>query len=241
LAGNETPLLAVDQVHVFYGRIEALKGVSLEVDRGEFVTLIGANGSGKSTTLKAILGLQPASRGSISFLGREITRTAVESIVTRGIALVPEGRGSLAGMNVAENLELGAYHRRDDTGPDLEKVFQRFPVLAQKQHQLAGSLSGGEQQMLAIARAMMAAPKLLMMDEPSLGLAPIVVGNLFKTITGLRDEGFTILLAEQNAAKALQSADRGYVFETGRIALEGRVEDLRSDPNVRRAYLGGQA
>jgi branched-chain amino acid transport system ATP-binding protein len=231
-------MLNVEDLSVSYGRIEALKRVSLNVEKGELIALIGANGSGKSTTLKAILGVKTPHQGKILFMGRDITQKSVESIVASGIALVPEGRGILQLMTVAENLELGAYHRKDDLTQDLQSIFDRFPILRERKNQMAGTLSGGEQQMLAIARAMMASPKLLMMDEPSIGLAPLIVTHLFQTIVDLKRDGYTILLAEQNVHKTLRCADRGYVFEMGNVVLEGSAQDLIRQEAVRQAYLG---
>ena len=233
------PLLHINSISVSYGRIDALRDVNIHIKQGEFVTLIGANGSGKSTLLKAILGLQRASKGSIMFMGRDITRSSTESIVAQGISLVPEGRGVLPLMTVEENLELGAYHLKGNIGDKLEAVFARFPILRERRAQKAGTLSGGQQQMLAIARGMIATPKILMMDEPSLGLAPIIVTELFNTIGKLKREGFTILLSEQNALKALAYADRGYVFEVGSVVLEGTAQELIDNAQVRAAYLGG--
>jgi len=236
---NSPLMLKVENLSVSYDRIEALRQVSLQIEKGELIALIGANGSGKSTTLKAILGLKQANRGTIIFMGRDITKRSVENIVASGIALVPEGRGILQLMTVSENLDLGAYHRKDDISKDLKAVFDRFAVLHERRNQLAGTLSGGEQQMLAIARAMMASPRLLMMDEPSLGLAPLIVTHLFGTIVELKKDGYTILLAEQNVGKALRCADRSYVFEVGKIVLEGAAQELINNEMVRQAYLGG--
>lgn len=239
MAQNNEPILRIQDLSVSYGRIHAIKQVSLEVDKGEIVALIGANGSGKSTLLAAVLGIERADSGTILFKGRNITRRSTESIVASGIALVPEGRRILPMMTVMENLQLGAYQVKGDIGKYLDRVFDLFPVLDERRSSLAGTLSGGEQQMLAISRALVAAPALVMMDEPSLGLAPLIINELFDVIVNLRKEGHTILLAEQNARKALQCADRGYVFETGSIVLQGTSQELRSDPRVRQAYLGG--
>jgi branched-chain amino acid transport system ATP-binding protein len=238
LAETKETLLRVEDISAGYGRIEALHGVSLSVMRGEIVSLIGANGSGKSTLLKAVMGLLPISRGTIFFNCCDISRQSVESRVAHGIALVPEGRGVLAPMTVAENLALGAYHRRDDPDSDLNAVFVRFPILKEKIKQTAGNLSGGQQQMLAVGRAIMASPQLLLMDEPSLGLSPIVTSELFEAFVQMKKEGFTILLAEQNAKKALQCADRGYVFEIGRVIMEGTSDELQGNSIVQKAYLG---
>jgi branched-chain amino acid transport system ATP-binding protein len=232
-------LLDVSDVHTHYGTIEALKGVSLEVDEGEVVTLIGSNGAGKSTTLRSISGLTPASAGSITFDGEDITRRPAHEVVGFGIALSPEGRHVFPRMTVRENLELGAYMRsRQDTAEDLDRVFDLFPRLKEREKQKAGTMSGGEQQMLAIGRALMARPKLLMLDEPSMGIAPILVQRIYETIGEINRSGVAILLVEQNANYALDASTRGYVLETGRIALAGDSSELRDDPQVQRAYLG---
>ncbi|HEX5193055.1 MAG TPA: ABC transporter ATP-binding protein [Solirubrobacteraceae bacterium] len=232
-------LLEVDEIHTFYGSIEALKGVSLTVDEGEVVTLIGSNGAGKSTTLRSVSGLTPARRGRIMFDGREITRVPAHEVVSHGIALSPEGRHCFARMTVRENLDLGAHHRRGaGVGDDLERVFELFPRLRERERQKAGTMSGGEQQMLAIGRALMARPRLLMLDEPSMGIAPILVQRIYETITQINQDGVTILLVEQNANYALDASRRGYVLETGQIALSGVSDELRDDPEVQRAYLG---
>jgi branched-chain amino acid transport system ATP-binding protein len=233
------PVLKVQDLSVFYAQNEALKQVCLQIETGELVALIGSNGSGKTTLLKAILGLHRSKKGKIVFKERDITQWTVERIVASGIALVPEGRGVLPNMTVAENLELGGYNRKGDISKDLESVLCRFPILGKRRDKPGGTLSGGEQQMLAIARALMAAPMLLMMDEPSLGLAPLVISNLFKIIVEFKQEGFTILLAEQNAKKALGSADRGYVFEMGRIVVEASSQELLRNEAVSKVYLGG--
>lgn len=239
MAQTESKLLEVEGLVVHYGQIPAVTGIDLTVRPGEIVTLLGANGAGKSTTLKSILGIQPAQQGRISFRGRDITRRPTDKIVASGLALVPEGRGIIAEMSVEDNLELGAYHRTDDLGPALEKVFTWFPILKERKDQTGGTLSGGQQQMLAIGRAMMAGPDLIMMDEPSLGLAPIVVKELFQSIGRLREEGQAILLSEQNAKLALNISDRGYVFEKGRCVISGPSQELIADDGVRKAYLGG--
>jgi branched-chain amino acid transport system ATP-binding protein len=232
-------LLEVDEIHTHYGSIEALKGISLTVDEGEVVTLIGSNGAGKSTTLRSISGLTTASAGKISFNGHEITRIPAHEIVARGIALVPEGRHCFPRMTVRENLDLGAYKRRGDAvREDLQRVFDLFPRLEERERQKAGTMSGGEQQMLAIGRALMARPKLLMLDEPSMGIAPILVQRIYETIREINQQGVTILLVEQNANYALDLARRGYVLETGQVALANSSEQLRTDPDVQRAYLG---
>jgi branched-chain amino acid transport system ATP-binding protein len=232
-------LLEVEGIDVFYGRIQALRGVSLHVDEGEIVTLIGANGAGKTTTLRAISGLTPAGAGSIRIRGQDITRMQAEDIVTRGIGHAPEGRRIFARMSVRENLDLGAYIRRDgETRSDMERVYTLFPRLRERQGQLAGTLSGGEQQMLCIGRALMSRPKVLLLDEPSLGLAPLMVDTIFQVIREINAEGTTILLIEQNALKALGVAARGYVLETGRIVKEGPSKQLMESPDVQKAYLG---
>jgi branched-chain amino acid transport system ATP-binding protein len=241
LGKNRTPLLEVTSVSVSYGLISALKGVSIELFEGELVTLIGSNGAGKSTFLEAVLGVHHLDQGKVAFMGEDITHRPTDRIVARGIALCPEGRGILPSMSVLENLQLGAFHQRHYIQEGLEKVYDLFPVLQRRKEQRAGTLSGGEQQMLSIGRALMAAPKLLMLDEPSLGLAPIVVTEVFKIIKTLADRGHTILLAEQNAKKALQYASRGYVFETGKIVLQGSAQDLMHNDEVIRVYLGGRA
>jgi branched-chain amino acid transport system ATP-binding protein len=233
-------LLEVNEIHAHYGGIEALRGVSLSVEEGEVVTLIGSNGAGKSTTLRAITGLTPASSGSVVIDGEDVTRVPAHEIVDRGIALSPEGRHCFSRMSVRENLDLGAYRRRRDTSvaDDLERVFGLFPRLKERQKQKAGTMSGGEQQMLAIGRALMAKPKVLLLDEPSMGIAPILVQRIYETIAEINRGGMTILLVEQNANYALDISSRGYVLETGRVVLEGESATLRTDPEVQRAYLG---
>ncbi len=232
-------LLEVDDIHTHYGSIEALKGVSLTVDEGEVVTLIGSNGAGKSTTLRSISGLTPASSGTITFGGEEITRVPAHEIVSHGIALVPEGRHCFARMTVRENLDLGAHRRRGaEVSEDLERVYELFPRLHERERQKAGTMSGGEQQMLAIGRALMARPRLLMLDEPSMGIAPILVQRIYETIAEINRAGMTILLVEQNANYALDLAARGYVLETGQVALANDAAQLREDPDVQKAYLG---
>ena len=236
-------MLLVSDVHVGYGAIRALKGVSLEVNEGEVVALIGANGAGKSTLLRTISGLLRPTAGDVAFEGRSIRGVAEDKIVRLGILQVQEGRGILTRMTVQENLEMGAYGRSDKTGirQDMAMVFDKFPVLSQRRKQFGATLSGGEQQMLAIGRALMARPKLLMLDEPSLGLAPLLVNEIFRTIMDFKREGRTILLVEQNARKALQCADRGYVLETGNIVLTGSGTALLQSEEVQAAYLGGRA
>jgi branched-chain amino acid transport system ATP-binding protein len=235
-------MLRVTDLHVGYGAIRALKGVSLEVNEGEVVALIGANGAGKSTLLRTISGVLRPSAGDIAFAGRSIRGLAEDKIVRLGVLQVQEGRGILTRMTVRENLEMGAYGRSDKAGirQDMELVFEKFPVLRQRRQQFGATLSGGEQQMLAIGRALMARPKLLMLDEPSLGLAPMLVNAIFRTIMDFKREGRTILLVEQNARKALQCADRGYVLETGNIVLTGSGEALLNSEEVQAAYLGGR-
>jgi len=232
-------LLEVSEIRTRYGSIEALKGVSLTVDEGEVVTLIGSNGAGKSTTLRSICGLTPASSGTISFAGEEITRVPAHQIVVRGIALAPEGRHCFPRMTVRENLDLGAHRRRGpEIAEDLERVYALFPRLAERRRQAAGTMSGGEQQMLAIGRALMARPRLLMLDEPSMGIAPILVQRIYETIGAINRDGVAILLVEQNANYALDISRRGYVLETGRVVLANDSAQLREDPEVQRAYLG---
>ena len=232
-------LLEVVDIHAYYGSIEALKGVSLVVEEGEVVTLIGSNGAGKSTTLRSISGLTPARGGSVVFNGEDITRVPAHEIVTRGIAMSPEGRRCFARMTVRENLDLGAYRRRGPAiAADLERVFTLFPRLKERERQAAGTMSGGEQQMLAIGRALMARPTLLMLDEPSLGIAPILVQRIYQTIAEIHSLGVAILLVEQNANRALDAASRGYVLETGRIVLADPTSSLQQDPRVQEAYLG---
>jgi branched-chain amino acid transport system ATP-binding protein len=233
-------LLEVNEIHVHYGGIEALKGVSLSVEEGDVVTLIGSNGAGKSTTLRAITGLTPASSGSVLIDGEDVTRVPAHEIVDRGIALSPEGRHCFPRMTVRENLDLGAYRRRKDrsVAEDLERVFELFPRLQERERQKAGTMSGGEQQMLAMGRALMAKPKVLLLDEPSMGIAPLLVQRIYETIAEINRGGMTILLVEQNANYALDISRRGYVLETGRVVLEGESDKLRTDPEVQRAYLG---
>jgi branched-chain amino acid transport system ATP-binding protein len=233
-------LLEVNDIHAHYGGIEALKGVSLRVEEGEVVTLIGSNGAGKSTTLRAITGLTPASSGSIVIGGEDITRVPAHEIVDRGIALSPEGRHCFSRMTVRENLDLGAHRRRrdKDIGGDLDRVFDLFPRLKEREKQKAGTMSGGEQQMLAMGRALMAKPRLLLLDEPSMGIAPILVQRIYETIAEINRGGMTILLVEQNANYALDVSQRGYVMQTGTIVLDGTSESLRTDPEVQSAYLG---
>ena len=231
-------LLYIDDLRVSYGGIEALKGISLTVEKGEIVTLIGANGAGKSTTLRAISGLVPIKTGTITYDGSVISGQSPQKIVSEGICMVPEGRRVFPNLTVLENLKIWAYLRKDDIQPDLNHVYQLFPRLKERSWQLAGTLSGGEQQMLAVARALMMRPKLLMMDEPSLGLAPLVIRDIFRIIQTLHGEGITILLVEQNANAALRIADSAYVLETGNITMNGSGKQLLDDPRVKEAYLG---
>jgi branched-chain amino acid transport system ATP-binding protein len=238
-ANGSAPLLELEDVHTFYGNIEALKGISLHVDEGEVVTLVGSNGAGKSTTLRSITGLTPRRHGSIRFRGTDISVTPPQDIVALGISLAPEGRRTFPRLTVLENLELGAFLRRDPgVADDLERVYTLFPRLQERRKQKAGTLSGGEQQMLAIGRALMAAPELLLLDEPSMGLAPILVERIYETVVEISRQGTTILLVEQNVNYALDVSQRAYVLETGQIALSGPAGELREDPQVRKAYLG---
>ena len=231
-------LLYIDDLRVSYGGIEALKGISLSVEKGEIVTLIGANGAGKSTTLRAISGLVPIKTGTITYDGSVISGMTPQRIVAEGICMVPEGRHVFPNLTVLENLRIGAYLRKDDIQPDIEHVYQLFPRLRERSWQLAGTLSGGEQQMLAVGRALMMRPKLLMMDEPSLGLAPKVIQDIFSIIQRLHEEGITILLVEQNANAALKIADSAYVLETGSLGMHGTGMELLGDERVKEAYLG---
>lgn len=232
-------VLTIENISVFYGHICAIRNVSLEACKGEIVGLIGANGAGKSTVMKAVLGIQHSSSGSIEFLGKDITRMSTERIVASGIVYVPEGGGVLPFMTILENLQLGAIHFKGNLNDRLKQVFERFPILEERQYQLAGTLSGGERQMVAVGRALMSAPKLLMLDEPSLGLGPKVVAGVFNIILDLQKAGYTILLSEQNARKTLQCANRAYVFQTGDIMLNGTGRELLDNPIVQQAYLGG--
>ena len=234
------PILELEDVHTYYGAIHALKGISLTVNEGEVVTLIGANGAGKSTTLRSINGLNHPRRGTIRFRGRDITNAAPHGIVKDGIAQSPEGRRLFPRMSVVENLEMGAFQREDRSNlkEDMDRVFDLFPRLAERKQQKAGTMSGGEQQMVAMGRALMARPKLLLLDEPSMGLAPIFVEKIFEIIAEINAQGTPILLVEQNALMALDAANRGYVMETGKIALEGPAKELRQNEQVRKAYLG---
>jgi branched-chain amino acid transport system ATP-binding protein len=234
-------LLEIKDIHVHYGKIAALKGVSVDVDQGEIVTLIGANGAGKSTTLKTISGLRPLSRGRIVFDGKDISKMPGHRRVLAGIGQAPEGRGIFPGMTVTENLLMGAYARKGALAKDLAEVFELFPRLAERKNQAGGTMSGGEQQMLAIGRALMTQPKVLLLDEPSMGLAPVLVAQIFSIVQEINRRGTTVLLVEQNAQQALQVAHRAYVLETGKIVKSAAAGDLLDDPEVRAAYLGGGA
>jgi branched-chain amino acid transport system ATP-binding protein len=234
------PMLEVHDIHTYYGNIHALKGISLTVEKGEIVTLIGSNGAGKTTTLRSICGLQKPRQGNILLEGEDLGPFKAHEIVTKGVAMVPEGRGIFARLSVAENLDMGAYIRRDRAGiqKDLERVFTIFPRLKERQNQVAGTLSGGEQQMLATGRALMTRPRLLLMDEPSMGLAPVLVEAIFDVIKVINQEGTTILLVEQNALMALSIAHRGYVIQTGQIVLQDTAANLKRNEMVRKSYLG---
>ena len=232
-------LLKVSALKVAYGGIQAVKGVSFEVRQGELVSLIGANGAGKTTTLKAVTGLQPVAGGDVEYLGRSIKGRGSWDLVKQGLVMVPEGRGCFTRMTITENLLMGAYVRDDnEIQADIEKVFAIFPRLKERRDQLSGTMSGGEQQMLAMGRALMARPKVLLMDEPSMGLSPIMVDKIFEVVADIHSRGTTILLVEQNASRALQLADRGYVMESGEITMTGEAKALLDDPKVRAAYLG---
>ncbi len=233
-------LLEIDDITLLYGRIQALHGISIEVNEGEIVALVGANGAGKSTTMRAVSGLRPIASGTIRFEGRDISKLRADRRVALGISQSPEGRGIFPGMTVAENLEMGAFLRRDTAGvaADLERVFSLFPRLLERRKQFGGTLSGGEQQMLAVGRALMSRPKVLLLDEPSMGLAPLLIQQIFSIITEINQQGTTILLVEQNAQQALSRAHRAYVLETGRIVKSGTGAELLNDPAVKDAYLG---
>ena len=236
---NNQVLLEVSNLKVAYGGIQAVKGASFQVRQGELVSLIGANGAGKTTTLKAITGTQPAADGSIRFMGQDIKGQGAWDLVKQGLVMVPEGRGTFTRMTITENLQMGAFTRTDkEIDADLEKVFGIFPRLRERRNQLAGTMSGGEQQMLAMGRALMARPRLLLLDEPSMGLSPIMVDKIFEVIDDIHRQGVTVLLVEQNASRALQLASRGYVMESGEITMSGDAKALLSDPKVRAAYLG---
>ena len=233
-------ILVVDNIHTYYGNIQALKGISLEVEEGEIVTLIGANGAGKTTTLRTISGLLTPRFGTITLEGEDLSKFSAHEIVFKGVAMVPEGRGIFTRLSVQENLDMGAYSQEDNAqiARDLELVFSLFPRLKERRNQVAGTLSGGEQQMLATARALMAHPRVLLLDEPSMGLAPVLVESTFETIEAINEEGTTILLVEQNATMALSVADRGYVLQTGEIVLSDTAENLKQNAMVQKAYLG---
>ena len=241
MTANGKPMLSLDDIHVYYGNIAAVKGLTLHVMPGEIVTLIGSNGAGKSTTLRTISGLLRPRRGSVVFNDARLDKTPADQVVRLGVAQSPEGRRIFPRMSVAENLDLGAYLRKDKAGiaADLEHVLDLFPRLRERIDQKAGTLSGGEQQMLAVARALMARPKLLLLDEPSMGLAPVLVDVIFQTIQTIREQGTTVLLVEQNALAALGVADRAYVLESGSLKLEGTSRELADDPEIVSAYLGG--
>ncbi len=232
-------LLELDDIHVYYGKIAALRGITVDVDEGEIVTLIGANGAGKSTTLKTISGLRPVSRGAVRFAGEDITKLAGYKRVLAGIGQAPEGRGVFPGMTVEDNIYMGAYARKGDLSKEIAEVYELFPRLAERKKQFGGTMSGGEQQMLAIGRALMAKPKVLLLDEPSMGLAPMLVQQIFSIIVEINRRGTTVLLVEQNAQQALQIAHRAYVLETGEIVKSAAAHDLLDDPQVKAAYLGG--
>jgi branched-chain amino acid transport system ATP-binding protein len=233
-------LLEVENVHAYYGNIHALKGVNLIVEKGEIVTLIGANGAGKTTTLRTISGLMKPAMGKVSLEGEDLAQYKAHQLAMMGVAMVPEGRGVFSKMTVLENLEMGAYQRRDKPAiaQDMERVYSTFPRLKERRTQVAGTMSGGEQQMLAIGRALMSHPRLMLMDEPSMGLAPVLVEAIFDTIKAINQEGTTVLLVEQNAQMALQIAHRGYVIQTGEIALTNTADELQKDPMVQKVYLG---
>ena len=232
-------MLKVDNIHVYYGQIHAIKGVSFEVNKGEIVSLIGANGAGKSTILKTVSGLMHPQAGTIHFLDENITHIQANKLVYKGLSHVPEGRHVFLQMTVQENLEMGAFSQKRISSEDLESVYQHFPRLKERRKQIAGTLSGGEQQMLAMGRAMMSHPNLLMLDEPSMGLAPILVDQIFEIIGELHEAGVTIFLVEQNATKALKIANRAYVLETGRVTLSGTGKELMESEKIKQAYLGG--
>lgn len=237
---SATTLLQVSGLKVAYGGIQAVKGVNFEVRQGELVSLIGANGAGKTTTLKAVTGIQPVAEGDIQFMGKSIKGQGSWDLVKQGLVMVPEGRGTFTRMTITENLQMGAYIRNDKAQieADIEKVFTIFPRLKERRNQLAGTMSGGEQQMLAMGRALMTQPKVLLLDEPSMGLSPIMVDKIFEVVNDIHAQGVTILLVEQNASRALQIANRGYVMESGEVTMTGEGKALLSDPKVRAAYLG---
>ncbi len=239
MANNDNVLLKVNALKVAYGGIQAVKGASFEVRRGELVSLIGANGAGKTTTLKAITGTQPVASGDIEFMGRSIRGQGAWDLVKQGLVMVPEGRGTFTRMTIVENLLMGAYVRSDaEVQADIDKVFEIFPRLKERANQLAGTMSGGEQQMLAMGRALMARPQVLLLDEPSMGLSPIMVDKIFEVVADIHSRGTTVLLVEQNASRALGLANRGYVMDSGEITMSGEAKALLDDPKVRAAYLG---
>lgn len=232
-------LLKLQNVSTFYDKIQALKSVDVTVEEGTIVTILGANGAGKTTMMNTIAGLLKPKEGSIHYLGKDVTGQRPDQLLRKGLALVPEGRGILASMTVLENLEMGAYHRNDaEVNADFEKAMDRFPILRERQSQLGGTLSGGQQQMLAIARVIMSKPKLLLLDEPSMGLAPLIVADIFKIIKEINEAGTTVLLVEQNARQALKVADYGYVLETGKVVASGNAKELLQDDTIKKAYLG---
>ncbi|MFC0272964.1 ABC transporter ATP-binding protein [Metabacillus herbersteinensis] len=232
-------MLKVSGVSTSYGKIQAIKNIDLHVEQGSIVTILGANGVGKTTTMKTIAGLLTPKQGKVEFMGEDVTGLRPDQLVRKGISLVPEGRAILSNMTVLENLEMGAYHRKDkEIEQDIEKEMERFPILKERQKQLGGTLSGGQQQMLAIARALLTKPKLLLLDEPSMGLAPLIVADIFKIIKEINQAGTTVLLVEQNARQALKIADYGYVLETGKVVASGKASELIKDPRIMEAYLG---
>ncbi|WP_347551589.1 ABC transporter ATP-binding protein [Pseudalkalibacillus hwajinpoensis] len=231
-------MLSVNDVHTYYGNILALKGISIDVPEGSIVTILGANGAGKTTTMKSIAGVLKPKKGNISFLDEDITGKSPDMLVSKGMSLVPEGRAILSGMTVMENLEMGAFRRKGSIKKDLERVMERFPILEERKSQLGGTLSGGQQQMLAIARALMSKPKLLLLDEPSMGLAPLIVKDIFQIVKEINEEGTTVLLVEQNARQALKIAHHAYVLETGKVVKSGKARDLLKDTSIKEAYLG---
>ncbi len=236
---EQTNMIKVEDLSVYYGPICAIKKVDLTVNKGEIVALIGSNGAGKSTLINCILGLQKAKRGKVIFDGKDITNLSTDKVIKSGISVVPEGRGMLANLTVLENLQLGTFHNGGAFSKNIQSIYDRFPILYDRRSQLAGTLSGGEQQMLAISRAIIGDPKLVLLDEPSLALSPAYVDKIFKILVELRDEGLTILLSEQNARKSLQYSDRGYVLDMGETIMNGRSDELINDPKVISAYLGG--
>jgi branched-chain amino acid transport system ATP-binding protein len=238
-SGSGQVLLSIENLKVAYGGIQAVKGVTFEVREGELVSLIGANGAGKTTSLKAITGIQPIADGDVKYLGKSLKGQGAWDLAKQGLVMIPEGRGTFTRMTITENLQMGAYTRNDkEIDADIDKVFGIFPRLKERRDQLAGTMSGGEQQMLAMGRALMARPKVLLLDEPSMGLSPIMVDKIFEVVADIHKQGVTMLLVEQNASRALAVADRGYVMESGLITMTGRGQQLLSDPKVRAAYLG---